>query len=110
MSDLDKRFLENGSDTGRHIITSLVTGKKYYVEVIGSTRPADWGSIVPGTNELAVKKGWAKHAGAIEKEESMITEENGFVKIEIFKEGQSPYEEISRRDKEYEKEMKLMAC
>lgn len=36
MTDLDKRFLTNTDETGRFIVKSLVTGKKYYVEPIGN--------------------------------------------------------------------------
>jgi hypothetical protein len=36
VTDLDKRFLTNTDETGRFIVKSLVTGKKYYVEPIGT--------------------------------------------------------------------------
>lgn len=36
VDDLDKRFLTNTDETGRFIVKSLVTGKKYYVEPIGT--------------------------------------------------------------------------
>lgn len=36
MTDLDKRFLTNTDETGRFIVKSLTTGKKYYIEPIGN--------------------------------------------------------------------------
>lgn len=46
MTDLDKRFLTNTDETGRFIVKSLTTGKKYYIEPIGNGHPADWGDII----------------------------------------------------------------
>jgi hypothetical protein len=46
VTDLDKRFLTNTDETGRFIVKSLTTGKKYYIEPIGNGRPADWGDII----------------------------------------------------------------
>lgn len=43
--DFDKLFLTNTDDTGRIIVYSNRTGRKYYVEPIGNSRPADWGII-----------------------------------------------------------------
>ncbi len=40
MTDLDKRFLTNTDETGRFIVKSLTTGKKYYIEPIGNGHPA----------------------------------------------------------------------
>ena len=37
----------------------------------------------------------------------MITPENGFIKIDLLSEGESPMAEIERRDREYEKSLKL---
>ena len=50
MTDLDKRFLTNTDETGRFIVKSLTTGKKYYIEPIGN--PADWGDINPATKKV----------------------------------------------------------
>jgi hypothetical protein len=36
VTDLDKRFLTNTDETGRFIVKSLTTGKKYYIEPIGN--------------------------------------------------------------------------
>ena len=52
MTDLDKRFLTNTDETGRFIVKSLTTGKKYYIEPIGNGHPADWGDINPATKKV----------------------------------------------------------
>lgn len=80
MTDLDKRFLTNTDETGRFIVKSLVTGKKYYVEPIGNGHPADWGDINPATK-------------------------NGFKLIETLEAGMSPLSVVYQRDLEYEKLM-----
>lgn len=48
--------MTNRDETGRFIVKSFRTGKTYYVEPIGSTRPADWGSYIPGTGNIEHKK------------------------------------------------------
>lgn len=48
-----------------------------------------------------VKKGWKKNKGSIEKEESMITTENGFEKIHELKAGESPLQHIEMLDSKY---------
>lgn len=80
MTDLDKRFLTNTDETGRFIVKSLVTGKKYYVEPIGNGHPADWGDINPATKK-------------------------GFKLIETLEAGMSPLSVVYQRDLEYEKLM-----
>jgi len=75
------RFLENRDETGRLLVKSFRTGKTYYVEPIGADRPADWGSFNPGTGNIENKKGFDKFRGSISENESLITKENGFVKI-----------------------------
>lgn len=98
-----KRFMQNVDETGRFIVTSYVTGKKYFVEVIdNSGRPADWGSYNPATGNIEFKKGMGKFTGSIPAKESLITEENGFKNIWLMPAAGSPYPEIERRDKEYE--------
>lgn len=81
MTDLDKRFLTNTDETGRFIVKSLTTGKKYYIEPIGSGHPA----------------------GCISEKESLITPENGFKIIETLEAGVSPLSVIYQRDEEYAK-------
>jgi len=100
-----QRFFENVSETGRFMVTSYVTGKQYYIEVIdNSGRPADWGSYNPASGNIEFKKGMGKYTGSITEKESLITEENGFKKIWNMPVGGSPFAEIERRDKEYEKQ------
>lgn len=103
--NVKERFLTNTDETGRFIVKSLVTGRSYYVEPIGSKRAADWGDINPATKQVEGSYG-KKYAGCISKEESLITPENGFEKIELLEEGVSPMSVIERRDKEYELQMK----
>jgi hypothetical protein len=67
------------SDTGRFWVVK--NGRKFLVEPIGPERPADWGSVDPATGQLMNKKGHGKHVGAIDKSESWITPENGFINI-----------------------------
>lgn len=99
-TDFSARFLSGRDDTGRFIETSVRTGKRYYVEAIGDPH-IDWGSVIPGTNDLAVKKGWKKNKGSIEPEESLITAENGFKKITMLEPGISPHAYIDMLDAEY---------
>lgn len=95
------QFLTNTEDTGRHIITSTRTGKTYFIEPIGMDRPADWGSVNPATGDMMVKKGWGKNRGSVDKNESLITEKNGFEKIHEIGPGESPYSKIEELDSKY---------
>ena len=99
MNNAIKNFLVNTEDTGRHIVYSVRTGKRYFIEVIGNSRPADWGSYNPSTGNIENKKGFGKFAGCIDEDESLITEENGFKNIQIV-EG-SPYWLIDEMDAKY---------
>jgi hypothetical protein len=101
-TEIRNRFFENTSETGRFVVTSSVTGKSYFVEVIGDGRMADWGSYNPSTGNIENKKGAGKHSGSITAAESLITEENGFHSIWNMPKGCSPFAEIERRDKIYE--------
>lgn len=101
MTDLDKRFLTNTDETGRFIVKSLTTGKKYYIEPIGNGHPADWGDINPATKKVEGDYG-EKYKGSVSEKESMITPENGFVLIETLEPGVSPLSVIEERDKRYE--------
>ncbi len=101
-TEIRKRFFENTSETGRFVVTSSITGKSYFIEVIGDGRMADWGSYNPSTGNIENKKGMGKHTGSITAKESLITEANGFHSIWDMPVGGSPFAEIDRRDKEYE--------
>lgn len=95
-----KNFLVNRDDTGKEIYVSYRTGRKYYIEPIGSKRPADWGSFNPSTGNIENKKGAGKHIGSVTESESVITKENGFEDIH-FVEGGSPYWKINQIDAQY---------
>lgn len=98
--DFVKRFLAERDDTGRFIVASKRTGRRYFVEAIGDPH-INWGSVIPGTDNLAVKKGWKKNKGSIEANESLITEQNGFSKIHNLEPGMSPHAYIDMLDAQY---------
>ena len=52
MKEIEERFLKESDKTGRFIVKSKVTGKKYYVEPIGNTHPSDWGDLDPATKKM----------------------------------------------------------
>lgn len=94
------RFLQGTDCTGRFIVSSKITGITYYVEPIDNGKPDKlWGDLDPATKKLTGDYGNVRR-GAVKESESLITEENGFVNIDVFK--GSPLAEIDRRDKEYE--------
>jgi hypothetical protein len=100
MKNIRDKFLINSEDTGRFIVTSIRTGKKYFVEAIGDPH-IEWGSVDQSTGKFNVKKGWKKNKGSIEKEESLINAENGFEKIHNLKAGESPLIYIDSLDSKY---------
>lgn len=102
----NKKFLTNSDKTGRFIVISKITGKKYYIEPIGNTHAADWGDLDPATKKMTGTYG-ERYEGCVPEKDSLITEENGFEKIELLEPGVSPMSEIERRDKEYQKQMGL---
>jgi hypothetical protein len=99
-NDFNKRFLTNRDDTGRFIVVSARTGKKYYVEAIGDSH-IEWGSIDPASGKLMNKKGHDKYKGSITEKESMITVQNGFEKIHNLEKGMSPHAYIEHLDSKY---------
>lgn len=99
-NEIVKNFLVNSDETGKHIVTSFRTGKKYYVEPIGSSRMADWGSYNPSTGNIENKKGAGKFTGSVTEEESVIKEENGFKNI-VHVDSGSPYDIITEMDSKY---------
>lgn len=102
MSEVIKNFLMNSDDTGRFIITSLKTGRKYFVEPIDNGNKTEWGGdINPATKKIEGDYG-SKHKGAIKESESLITEENGFDNIVTLPPGYSPIDYIEQLDKKYE--------
>ncbi len=97
---IDKNFLINSENTGRYIVISEKTKRKYYVETIGSNTSADWGSYNPSTGNIEHKKGDGKHRGSIDRCESMITEKD-FDNIHYLPSGVSPLAFIEELDKKY---------
>jgi hypothetical protein len=94
-----KDFLVNSEDTGRFIVTSLKTGKKYFVEPIDNGERVEWGDLNPATKKLEGNYG-SKHKGAIKESESLITGENGFTNIVTLPPGFSPLEYIENMEKQ----------
>lgn len=82
-------FLKETDKTGRFLIRSIRTGKLYACEPLHTKERRRWGYIQQFSD------------GAIQKEESLITEENGFKNIETLKPGESPLEWIKRIDSTY---------
>ena len=99
-----QKDINDTDETGRFIVKSLVTGKKYYVEPIGNGHPADWGDINPATKKVEGDYG-QKYTGCVSEKESLITPENGFKLIETLEAGMSPLSVVYQRDLEYEKLM-----
>ncbi len=104
--NIEERFLKDTDKTGRFIVKSKITGKKYFVEPIGNTHPADWGDLDPVTKKMSGYYG-ERYEGCVSEKDSLITKENGFEKIELLDPGVSPLSEIDRRDREYQKQMGL---
>jgi len=102
----DKRFLKETDKTGRFIVKSKITGKKYYIEVIGNLHSADWGDLDPATKKMTGNYG-ERYEGCVSEKDSLITPENGFEKIKLLDPGISPLSEIDKRDREYQKQMGL---
>jgi len=101
MAEFRKQFFEKRDHTGRYMIVSYRTGVKYYIEPIGSDRPADWGSYNPGTGNMENKKGFDKHPGGVSEKESLIVEGKIFKKIYYSGIGTSPEGLITQRDAQY---------
>lgn len=100
-NELHSKFLTNTDDTGRFIVCSKRTGRKYYVEPIETQHTPKWGSIDPATGDLMHKKGDGKYRGGISPKESLITEENGFNNIRQLGIGVSPLHAIDVIDSKY---------
>ena len=96
-----KDFLINSEDTGRFLVTSKRTGRTYFIEPQGDPH-VEWGSVDQSTGKMNVKKGWKKNKGSTEKEDSLITTENGFENITTLKRGLSPLKYIEELDSKYE--------
>lgn len=96
-----KQFLTHTDDTGRFIVSSQRTGKRYFVEPIITAHTPKWGSLDPATGEFTHKKGDGKYRGGISANESLITSENGFKNITLLDIGTSPLAYIDMLDAKY---------
>lgn len=101
----DNRFLKDSDKTGRFIVKSKITGKKYFIEPIGNTHSADWGDLDPATKKMTGSYG-ERYEGCVPEKDSLITKENGFEKIHTLGVGESPLSYIDKIDEEYYKQMK----
>lgn len=95
------KFLTSTDDTGRFIVYSSRTGRRYFVEPIVTSHTPKFGSIDPATGNLMHKKGDGKHKGGISAKESLITTENGFKNIRMLDKGVSPHLAIDVIDAQY---------
>jgi hypothetical protein len=100
-ADFRKKFLTDTDHTGRFIVTSKRTSKTYAVEPIDNGVRTEWGSIDPASKQMMNKKGHDKYRGAIDEEDSLITEENGFKNITTLEPGMSPHAYIEYLDSKY---------
>ncbi len=77
------------SDTGRYYIVDIKTGRKFCVEPLIEGDRTKWGDLNPATKQVEGDYG-KKHIGAIERKDTIITEENGFKNIVELEPGESP--------------------
>lgn len=94
-----ENFSLNNDHTGRFMVTSFRTGRTYYIEAIDGNH-VKWGDMDPVTKKLTGDYG-QKYHGAIEAEDSLITQENGFSKIHDLEPGISPLGYIEKLDAKY---------
>jgi len=89
------------SNTGRYYIKDEKTGRVFFVEPIdnSSGHHQIWGDVDPASKSMGGNYG-KKYKGAINKEDSIITEENGYKNIATLKPGQSPEDYIKNLLKE----------
>ncbi len=98
--EFKKKFFEDTDHTGRHMCISFRTGKRYYIEAIDGKSKVKWGDLDPSTKKLTGDYG-SKYHGAVDKKDSLITEENGFDKVHELPPGTSPMVYIEKLDAEY---------
>ena len=77
------------SDSGRYYIIDQKTGRKFCVEPLLEGEKIKWGDLNPATQEIEGQYG-KKHIGAIDRKDTIITEENGFKNIIELEPGVSP--------------------
>lgn len=94
----NQEFLTDADQTGRQIITSLKTGKKYFIEPIDPENKISFGDINPATKKVEGSYG-DKYKGSVKESESLITEDNNFTNIQYCGVGVSPYAYIEQLEK-----------
>jgi hypothetical protein len=94
-----REFFKDTDHTGRHVCVSFRTGRKYYIEAIEG-KTVKWGDLNPATGKLEGSYG-AKYRGAVSKDESIVTEENGFDIVHNLEAGTSPANYIETLDAQY---------
>lgn len=100
MNSLHKQFLTNTDHTGRFVVTSQRTGRKYFVEPIGKTK-TNWGDIQSYGGGVVTGSYGEKYRGSVDEKDSLITEENGFKNITTLEPGTSPLAYIEHIDSQY---------
>ena len=99
-----KEFFYETDHTGRFMVVSIKTGKRYFVEPIAPKGfTGHFGDIDPATKKLTGSYG-EKYRGAIDEKDSLITTENGFKNIRVLEKGVSPLLAIEAIDAKYLKE------
>jgi hypothetical protein len=100
MNNIHKQFLTNTDHTGRFVVTSARTGRKYFVEPIGKTK-TNWGDVQSYGSGVVTGSYGQKYRGSIDEDDSLITEENGFKNIRMLDPGTSPLACIEQIDSQY---------
>lgn len=100
MKNLEHRFLVNTENTGRFIVISKRTGRKYFVEAVGDPH-IQWGSVDVASGTMNTKKGWKRFRGSIDEMDSLVTQDN-FDKVHSLSAGESPLKYIDELDAKYE--------
>jgi len=93
----EKQFLVNRDDTGRFIVISYRTSRKYFVEPIETEHTPRWGDVNPATGKVEGSYGH-KYRGGISEKESLLTPENGFTEVHYSGTGSSPFTVIETLD------------
>jgi hypothetical protein len=99
--NIQEQFLTNTDHTGRFIVTSKRTGRRYFIEPIGNVK-TKWGDVQSYSSGVVTGSYGEKYRGSIDESDSLITEENGFENIQVLEPGVSPLKYIDKIDSQYE--------
>ena len=97
--EFKQKFFKDTDHTGRHVCVSFRTGRRYYIEAIEG-KTVKWGDLNPATGKVEGNYG-QKYRGAVSKNDSLITEDNGFDVVHTLEPGTSPANYIEKLDAEY---------